>query len=73
MKNDPITVRLAYLSEHDRYLAQAQMARAEAIVDLFSSLGRAIRRGWMAARGAVASRAKAYTDERTRSWPHAQA
>ena len=73
MKNDSITVRLAYLSEHDRYLAQAQMARAEAIVDLFSALGRAIRRGWMAVRGAVASRAKAYTDERTRDWPHAQA
>jgi len=32
MKNDPITLRLASLSEHDRFLAQAQMARAEAIV-----------------------------------------
>lgn len=73
MKNDPITLRLASLSEHDRFLAQAQMARAEAIVELVGSLVRVVRRGWSSVRSAVASRAKSYTDQRTRSWPHAQA
>ena len=73
MKNDPITLRLASLSEHDRFLARAQMARAEAIVELFGSLTRVVRRAWSATRGAVASRAKAYADQRTRYWPHAQA
>ena len=73
MKNEPLQIRLATMSEHDRYLAQAQMARAEAMVEAVQAAGRLLRRGWTAVRAAVAGRAKAYTDRRTRSWPHAQA
>jgi len=67
--NDPIAIHLHRLSEHDRYLAQAQMARAEAMVDAAA---------WVAARvralfAAVAMGIKSWSDERTRRWPHAQA
>ena len=67
--NDPIAIRLHRMSEYDRYLAQAQMARAEALVDAAS---------WVAARvralfAVVALGIKAWSDERTRRWPHAQA
>jgi len=67
--NDPMAIRLNRLSEHDRYLAQAQMARAEALVDAAA---------WVAARvrglfAAVALGIKTWSDERTRRWPHAQA
>jgi hypothetical protein len=73
MNPDCVAVRLASLPEHDRYLAQAQIARAEAMVDALSALARLFSRAWQAARAALARRAKAYTDERTRYWPHAQA
>ena len=73
MNRDLVAVRLASLPEHDRYLAQAQIARAEAMVDAFGALARFVGRASQAARAALARRAKAYTDERTRYWPHAQA
>lgn len=73
MKTDPIEFRLASMSEHDRYLAQAQMARAEAMVESLWTAGRLVRRGWQAVHAAIAGRVKAYTDRRTRYWPHAQA
>jgi hypothetical protein len=67
--NDPIVMQLSRLSEHERYFAEAQLARAEAIVDAVT---------WVAARvralfAAVALGFKAWSDERTRRWPHAQA
>ncbi|MEO8484768.1 MAG: hypothetical protein ABI585_00380 [Betaproteobacteria bacterium] len=69
MKNDPIAFRLSGLSAHDRYLAQAQMARAEALADAAMAVAGWLRRGWVA----VAERARVYTAERTRQWPHPQA
>ena len=66
---DRIAVRIATLSEHDRYLAQAQMARAEAIVETFAAIAGIVRRGWTA----LAARVRAWNDARTRQWPHPQA
>jgi hypothetical protein len=73
MKNDPIAVRLASLNEHDRFVAQAQIARAEALADALAAAGRVMRRVWNAAVAPIERRARAYTAERTRYWPHAQA
>jgi hypothetical protein len=73
MKNDPIAVRLASLNEHDRFLAQAQIARAEALVDALAAAGRLLRRAFDAAAARIERRARAYTAERTRYWPHPQA
>ena len=67
--NDPIALHLDRLSQHDRYLAQAQMARAEALVDAASWLVARVR----ALFAAVALGIKTWSDERTRRWPHAQA
>lgn len=60
------SLRLSTLSEHDRFVAQAQMARAEAIADAFLALSAWIRKGWVALR----SNAHAYN---ARQWPHPQA
>ena len=69
MTNDPNVLRFAHLSERDRYLAQAHLARAEAIVDLVASITRGVRRGW----NALATSVRAWNDARTRQWPHPQA
>ena len=73
MNNDPIALRLASLNEHERFLAQAQIARAEALVDAVAAAGRLLRRAWNAATAPIGRWASAYTAERTRYWPHAQA
>ena len=69
MANDPIVIRMAGLSDHDRYVAQAQLARAEAIVDGFAWIAAQIGGAW---RKAVAG-VRSWNDARTRQWPHAQA
>ena len=70
MKNyEPIDLRSLRISEHDRYLAQAQMARAEAIVDTAIWVAGRVRALFAAAALGI----KAWSDERTRRWPHVQA
>ena len=69
MSNDPIVARLVGLSEHDRSIAQAQLARAEAIVDPFAAAAGWVRRGWKA----LVVRVRASNDGLTRQWPHRQA
>ena len=69
MSYEPIVFRLATLSEQDLYISQAQIARAEAIVDAFAALARLVCRGW----NALAARVKASNAARTRAWPHPQA
>ena len=69
MSQDRLALRLTTLSEHDRYVAQAQMARAEAIVDAVAAVAGLGRRGW----NALVAQARAYNDARTRQWPHPQA
>ena len=69
MNEDRLPARLAALSEHDRFVAQAQMARAEAIVDGFAAVAALVRQGW----NKLADAARAYSDARTRQWPHEQA
>ena len=64
-----LTFRLADLSDHDRILAQAQMARAEALVDAAAAAVNLARRAW----NAVAAPVRAWNDARTRQWPHPQA
>ncbi len=63
-----LDVRLSQLSSHERALAEAQMARAEAIADAVSALVAGCRK----LGNAIAARAAAYTDRRTRRWPHAK-
>lgn len=66
MNEDRLTVRLATLSDYDRYVAQAQMARAEAIADAVVAVAGWIRKQW----NAVRASAHAYN---ARQWPHQQA
>jgi len=66
MNEDRLTVRLATLSEHDRYVAQAQIARAEAIADAVVAVAGWIRKQW----NAVRASAHGYN---ARQWPHPQA
>ena len=66
MNEDRLTVRLATLSDYDRYVAQAQMARAEAIADAVLAVTGWIRKQWKALRAS----AHAYN---ARQWPHPQA
>ncbi|CAG0992815.1 hypothetical protein BURK1_02363 [Burkholderiales bacterium] len=73
MKNDPLTPRLMALSDHDRYLAQAQMARAEAVAGFAAAAVRAVGGAYRALRTGMTNWLAARTRERTRSWPHAQA
>jgi len=61
--------RLSNLSEHDRFVAEAQLARAEAIADAFSGAANLIRQAW----SKLASSARAWNAARTRQWPHPQA
>jgi hypothetical protein len=61
--------RLSNLSEHDRFVAEAQLARAEAIADAFSAAADLVRQGW----NRLASSARAWNAARTRQWPHPQA
>jgi hypothetical protein len=69
MNEDRLSERFAALSDYDRYLARAQMARAEAIVEGFAAVAALVRKGWHR----LADAARAYSDARTRQWPHEQA
>ncbi|HEY8244000.1 MAG: hypothetical protein ACHQJ7_02660 [Vicinamibacteria bacterium] len=69
MNQERLALQLAALSEHDRFIAQAQLARAEAIVDAVAAIAGLVRRGW----NALVSSARAWNDARTRQWPHPQA
>jgi hypothetical protein len=69
MNEQRIPERFAALSEYDRYLAEAQMARAEAIVESFAAVAALVRKGC----NALADAARAYSNARTRQWPHEQA
>ena len=69
MSNDPIAFRLASLPERDRYIAQAQMARAEAMADAIVYVVGKVGGGVKSAMAAV----RAWNDARTRQWPHPQA
>jgi len=68
MSQESNVARFSGLSEHDRYLAEAQLARAEAIVDAFAAAAALVGRGW----NALVAHARAYGDARTRQWPHPQ-
>jgi len=46
MNQERIAFRLSNLSEHDRFVAEAQLARAEAIADAFSGAANLIRQAW---------------------------
>jgi hypothetical protein len=67
-----LEARLSQLSAYDRALAQAQMARAEAIVDAGAAVAAFVRRILRAIAAPVVARARSYTDVRTRRWPHAK-
>lgn len=67
-----LEVRLSQLSGHDRALAQAQMARAEALVDAAAAVVAFLVRIARAIAAPVVAGAKSYTDGRTRRWPHAK-
>jgi hypothetical protein len=69
MNEDRLSERFAAFSEYDRYLAQAQMARAEAIIEGFASVAALVRKGW----NALVEGVHAYSAARTRQWPHEQA
>jgi len=69
MNEDRIDFRLSNLSERDRFIAQAQLARAEALADAFSAAAGMLRSGW----NRLASAVRAWNDARTRQWPHPQA
>jgi hypothetical protein len=69
MSQERNAFRLSNLSEHDRFVAEAQLARAEAIADALSAAVGLIRRGW----NRLASSVRAWNDARTRQWPHPQA
>ena len=69
MNQDQPLLQLATLSERDRYIARAHLARAEAVADAFVTVSRLLRRGWKA----LVSSARAWNDARTRQWPHPQA
>lgn len=57
------------LNERDRIYAEAQLARAEALVDFWFAVGRGLKRlGAAIARPYIAA-----TRDRTRDWPHPQA
>jgi hypothetical protein len=73
MNTDTLTQQLAMLPEHDRRIAMAQMARAEALADVLMALASGVRKAWTIVTAPIAARADAYTRERTRLWPHAQA
>ena len=69
MNEDRIDFRLSNLSERDRFIAQAQLARAEALADAFSAAAGMLRSGW----NRLALAVRAWNDARTRQWPHPQA
>ena len=69
MNQERIAFRLSNLSEHDRFVAEAQLARAEAIADAFSGAANLIRQAW----SKLAWSARAWNAARTRQWPHPQA
>ena len=69
MTQERIPFRLSNLSEHDRFVAEAQLARAEAIADAFAAAADMIRQGW----NKLASAVHAWNAARTRQWPHPQA
>ena len=62
--------RLAELPTHQRVLAEAQMARAEAIADGVASLVAWLRRLAAPISGRLGARARTITENRTRRWPH---
>jgi hypothetical protein len=64
-----LSFTLTHLSDHDRFLAQAQMARAEALVDAVAAAAALVQRGW----SALAAPVRAWSAGRTRQWPHPQA
>jgi len=61
------------LRERDRVLAEAHLARAEALVDLMFAAGRGIKRLGVAVVRPWTDGFDAETRERTRHWPHPQA
>lgn len=67
-----LDIQLSRLSAHDRALAQAQMARAEALVDVASTVGAWLRNLAAAVAAPVVSRVRAMNERRTRRWPHAK-
>ena len=73
MKVDYVSSQLANRPSYDRLYAEAQMARAEALLAVISMIARAFRAGWHFLADPVAAEAKAFTDRRTRMWPHVQA
>jgi len=69
MTQERFDFRLSNLSERDRFIAEAQLARAEAIADAFSAAAALVRRGW----NRLATAVRAWNVVRTRQWPHPQA
>lgn len=62
--------RLSPLPAHDRLLAEAQLARAEALADAAGAFATWLRKLVRTVSSPLAARAGAYTDGRTRRWPH---
>ena len=73
MKLDHVSAQLANLPSHDRLYAEAQLARAEALLATATIIAGAVRTGWHFLADPIAAEAKAFTDRRTRMWPHVQA
>lgn len=62
--------RLSRLPVHDRVLAEAQLARAEAIADAATAFAAWLRKLARIVATPVVARAGAYSEVRTRRWPH---
>jgi hypothetical protein len=73
MNADAVAVQLAKLPAHERQYAQAQLARAEAILETVTLVATGVRKAWHWLADPIAEQAKAFTDRRTRTWPHVQA
>jgi hypothetical protein len=75
--NEPLntlpTTLTERLRERDRILAEAHLARAEALVDLMFAAGRGLKRLGAAIARPWTDGFDAQTRERTRQWPHPQA
>jgi hypothetical protein len=57
-----------HLSDHDRYVAQAQLARAEALADAILFVAAKVKGAW----SGLVRGVRAWNDARTREWPHPQ-
>lgn len=67
-----IDQQLSHLTSYERALAQAYMDRADAIVDVSAAIVAGVRKLGRAIAAPFIARFRAYSERRTRRWPHAK-